>query len=342
MRESGLSFAAVMKTLLAAAATISCCMMMLSGCQKETAPQRPSRERQCLVLETKSALSRSDSAEVFVYNDDHLRRLDTYQKVPLKDGRATVAYTPGDKLMAFLSNGPSRAYLWQETNSFAYIESLEADFALEREGAHIMSGICRHPREKSVELEPLVSQVILRSIRCDFSQRPYHGATLTEGKVYLTNASSICKIFSFDDFPTRGTLNTGGLNALDLSHLNSPALLYGELPKEIGKEKVYVDKILYCYPNTNIEDTPLTPFTRLVVEGKINGQLWYYPININRRGIGPTQGLEGVDRGKSYIYDLTILRTGTTDPDSPITPFEVKITCSVAPWVEKGKRDEVF
>lgn len=284
-----------------------------------------------------------DSAEVFVYHDDALHRLDTYQKVPLCSGMASIACSSNeDKIIAFLANGTKEPYIWQPSNSYEYIEELESDFMQERAEAPTMSGICHYPDETIVELRPLGSRIILRSICCDFSSKPYARATLEQGKVYLTNVSSICKTFEFEHFPTRGTLNTGGLNELDLSHLSSPMLIYQDLPDEIGPKRLEVNKVLYCYPNTNEDDTPISPYTRLVIEGKIDGRTWYYPININRGPFSRVQGSEGIDRGKSYIYDLTILRKGSTDPDMSVSPLEVKLDFAIVPWEEKGERDEIF
>ena len=45
-----------------------------------------------------------DSLEIFVYNDDLLRRLDSYQRTVIKDG-LSVACTSGDKIIVFLVHG---------------------------------------------------------------------------------------------------------------------------------------------------------------------------------------------------------------------------------------------
>lgn len=286
-----------------------------------------------------------DSLEIFVYNDDLLRRLDSYQRTVIKDG-LSVACTSGDKIIVFLVNGQQGRYYWSENNSYSYIEGLDSEFVRDCSSSPVSGGICLSSgfsgEKLEVTLTPLMSRIVLRSIRCDFSGRPYEGAKLKDARVYLTNASSVCRVMKTDDFVTRGTLNTGRLCPEDLALMSDPSMLLKELPPSIGEDFVEVGAELYCYPNTNAEEGLGTPFTRLVIEGKLDGTLWYWPINVNRDGICWVEGTPGIDRGKSYVYDITLTRTGTADPDLPVEFGTAVVENVVEDWTVEEERYEVF
>jgi len=286
-----------------------------------------------------------DSVDVFVYDDDVLRRLDTYQRTVITDGKVKVASTSGAKILAFVMNGRQGRYFWTANNSYSYIEGLEAEFIHDRSSSPVMGGWCRtdgKTGKAEAYISPIMSRIVLRSLRCDFTGRAYEGEELTDVRVYLTNVSSVCRVIKTEDFVTRGTLNTGRLCDEDLALMDEPSMLYGKIQGSIGKESVDVGRELFCYPNTNESEGLGTPFTRLVIEGKIEGNTWYWPININREDICWVEGTPGVGRGCSYVYDVTIRRTGSTDPDIPVKVGTVEINGIIEAWAEEDARNEVF
>jgi len=311
--------------------------------------------------ETKVAVSESlvlgDTLDIYVYNDDELRQMDTYERVTLGtitndrsetgsgSGTVDVACTAGPKIIAMVVNGRTGRYCWSASNTYNYIGKLDAEFEKEDPEHPTMSGkCCTEGNEKSlgIELQPIMSKVVLRSIRCDFTGRAYEGEYLTDAKVYLTNVSSLCRMMAFSGFNTRGVMNAGRLVESDLARMKDPGMVVQDLPKQIGKDFLEVNRTLYCYPNTNTEDSIGSPFTRLVIEGKIEGKTWYYPININREDFCWVEGTEGIERNKCYVYDITIKRTGSSDPDTPVYVRDISIAAEVVPWKEKEDRDEIF
>ena len=70
-----------------------------------------------------------------------------------------------------------------------------------------------------------------------------------------------------------------------------------------------------------------TPFTRLVIEGTVDGNVYYWPININR-----ADGQKGIARNCRYVFDVKLRRLGHTDPDIPVEIEDAQITMEVEPW----------
>ena len=90
---------------------------------------------------------------------------------------------------------------------------------------------------------------------------------------------------------------------------------------------IYPDINFLCYQNSPVEEGPGSPYTRLVIEGKIDSETYYWPITIN-----PDNGME---RGARYSYDILIRRKGVTDPDIPIDLSNAEIKLTIKPWIEK-------
>ena len=64
-----------------------------------------------------------------------------------------------------------------------------------------------------------------------------------------------------------------------------------------------------------------SPVTRLVIEGKLRGTTYYYPID-----------LPGLEADVQYRMDVTLTRAGTTDPDTPAAAGSIRLECQVLDW----------
>ena len=114
--------------------------------------------------------------------------------------------------------------------------------------------------------------------------------------------------------------------------MKDPSLLCADIIEDIGKSPLEANINLHCYPNMSSAESPGSAFTRLVIQGDIEGQTWYWPININRSttGVGA-----GVERNMNYIYDIIITRKGSADPDTAISTGSITINMNVEEWREK-------
>ena len=194
------------------------------------------------------------------------------------------------------------------------------------------------------EPERLVSEIRINSIRTDFQGREYYGEPLTDVKIYLTNVNASCCIMKHEDFRPESIVNPGFLDTEAMGRFHDSRIVCADAVPDIGRSPVNPGIRLYCYPNDSLEETPGSPFTRLVIEGKIAGYTYWYPITINRGDFGAITGGDGngIGRNMCYSYDITILRTGTQDPDTPVDKDDIRIECSIEPWQEKGNETIAF
>ena len=273
--------------------------------------------------------------DIFVFKDDRLQKLDCYQKVkdPSSWNREVVSGY-GDRLLAVCANSGKEIMEWADISSLASLMSLRISLEDDSPRYPFMCGLeevaaGNDGRHTDMEISPLSSIVELRSICCDFSGRPYYDAKLTDAKAYLTNVNSECGFIDEKDIlPTR-IINAGGLCIEEMKEMKDASVLYGEFSKDIGRNVINPGFSFICYPNNSITESPGTPFTRLVIEGKILGKTYYWPIDINRENGGT-----GICRNQKYIYDIRITRKGSTDPDIPVRSDDIDIRSEVRKWKE--------
>ena len=282
------------------------------------------------------------SVDALVYEDDLLQRIDCYQRFDdVTDETLMIGSSKGTKRIALCANSQWDKDAWREAVSYHKFTQMRASLAKEDRNFPLMtSTITVHAGESTanVKLERLSSVIRLNSIKSDFSGKPYEGECITDTRIYLTNISSRCKIAG-DDFDKIETIiNHGGLINDDLKAFKDTSLIIRHLGI-IGKDTEFPDTELLCYPNTAVYDSAGTPFTRLVIEGKIQGETWYWPININRGSGGDH---EGIINNMKYSYDITITRKGTKDPDTPITFEMAEIDFTAQKWTEKEEYHVAF
>ena len=247
-------------------------------------------------------------ADIFVFNDDRLQRLDSYQRIACGPGEMpSAASQTGKKIIAAIVNPQSGSYSWEQISSFQALGSMVAELKKESGQKMLMSGYGHAEAGKDamceIDVSPLASEVMLRSVRCD---------------------ETIC--------------NQGRLRKEDVMEFTDQSLIVRKIANEIGTDTVYPGISFMCYPNECMEETAGSPFTRLVIEGMISGQTCYYPVNINRTG--PAGG--GISRNCRYVFDITIKSTGSSDPDVAVSPEDIDISCMIAPWDEKDGTEIIF
>lgn len=282
--------------------------------------------------------------DIFIFEDDAQGKLDSYQQTPIgTEGKhtVTVASTKGKKRIVMIANSHRERAHWAGIRTYEGLAKEKASLYDEDICFPTMYGetvfTAEDGVERTVTLRPLVSEIRLGSIRCDFSGKEYDGEILKDIKVYLTNVNAECRIMQEHDFTAGTIVNTGSLDMQELDRFRFPELVYRTLGKDVGKETCCTSVKLYCYPNESAYETPGTPFTRLVIEGTIGGRTWYYPIGINRES-----GNTGIGRNCSYVYNLTILRTGSTDPDAAVSGETVIVNSQIIPWDERNEEEITF
>ena len=170
-----------------------------------------------------------------------------------------------------------------------------------------------------VTLRPMLAKITLRSIACEFSERPYAGERLQDVRAYLTYASQECRPFAPED-PPSSWLNAGRLDEAGTAALAHPETVLQTLTASLGG-RIYPSAGFYCYPNPSDGSEFGSPVTRLVIEGKLRGTTYYYPID-----------LPGLQADVQYRMDVTLTRAGTTDPDTPAASGSIRLESQVLDW----------
>lgn len=283
-----------------------------------------------------------DSVDVFVFNDDALGRIESWQRLPAGKGTVDVLSGAGDKVAVVLANIPDRLVLSGGTDSYEGLSALRADLAEENPDMPFMTGKAVFPARSSgqadLSLERLGAQIIVRSLSCDFSGTEYEGEELTDVSVYLTNVSGRCPLLGTGASSPEEIVNAGHLEDDYIRGMAFPQMLYAKIDGPIGPSGTAGPVTLYCYPNESVEDTAGSPFTCLVVEGKICGRTWYWPIPVNRDSYSG----KGISRNCRYIFDIRICRTGSDDPSIPVRPGDVITGFSVGDWKNSGNATVTF
>lgn len=266
-----------------------------------------------------SDISRLD---IFVFNDDDLRQLDSYSRIEAPETPyLTITSSAGDKLVVVMANCTGKVFASDQIWSYDTLEEVRWHLADEDPSKPVMSGECQICAGASgytpLQLTPLLSNVCLDFIKCDFAGRGYKSKTLSNASVYLTNLSESCEILRHDGFRPSEIENYGALDSEFLRTISHPEMIYSTVVP--GQWKPVN---LYCYPNDSSDSELGSPHTRMVVQGDIDGTTYYYPIEINQEGFGYRSGPHGVSRNIKYSYNLLITRKGSTDPDTLVGPEE--------------------
>ncbi len=283
--------------------------------------------------------------DLFVFRDDNLQKLDCYQRIEdIEDWDGTVTSGSGGRIITAVANSLMTREDWFMMNSRSYLKNVALNLEEERREFPFMSGEAPVPAGsgasflKRLALRPYACEIVLRSISCDFSGRIYEGEKLKDVKVYLTNVNAETRVTEEEGSLPIRIINAGGPDEDDIEAFCEPDLIMQEIREEVGTGTLYPDIRLWCYQSSHPDETPGTPYTRLVIEGKLDGHTYYWPIEINRE----TEDDAGVRRNCRYTFDIKITRKGSLDPDTPVKAGEITINHEVAEWKEKDEYSVSF
>lgn len=271
--------------------------------------------------------------DILVFNNDRLQRLDSYQKTsPSSCATIKAVSRSGPKIITAIANAQTDRYGWAEICSREALEDIRSDLETESRDRLLMSGECivNAGGSANLQLRKLCSEIRVRSICCDFSDRPYSGARLEDVRIYLINVNAEAAMITDKPYLPGRIINAGMLNMDDILKFRDRSMMMQEVEGTIGPETRQTGISLLCYPNESTEEGPGTPFTRLVIEGKVNGKTYYWPVNAGEDKLNP-----GVRRNCRYTYDIRITRLGGNDPDVPVEASDIEISTEVKEWEEK-------
>lgn len=282
--------------------------------------------------------------DIFTFNTGKTGHLESYQHHDSHQGQLVeLSSESGEKRIFICSNGQRDIYGWAGISSFESLDKIQIELCKETRANLCATGSgtinAGGGTVQQVVMRKMASEVVLNSLRCDFSDKAYEGEPIRNVRVYLTNVTAQCPITAEHDIVPSGIVNGGRLDMEDLEMFADPSILYRSIDREIDSRKAILDLSFICYPNESRTEGPGTPFTRLVIEGTIRGETFWWPISINRSA--DTQS-PGISRNCRYAYDITITGKGTSDPDIPISAEMAEISMNTSPWREMEERKEMF
>ena len=240
--------------------------------------------------------------DLLFFQDAPLFRLDAYQHLDGNSGnRVTGTSSTAARKVVILSNYPSSTYAWSSIRSFESLADLPFRLEDENPEAPLLYGISEAGVMDKVTLKPMLAKITLRSIACEFSGRPYAGERL-------------------QDDPASSWLNAGRLDETETAALSHPETVLRSLSQSLGG-RIYPSAEFCCYPNPSDGTQFGRPVTRLVIEGRLRGVTYYYPID-----------LPALEADVQYAMDVTLTRAGTTDPDIPAVSGSVRLESQVLDW----------
>ena len=265
--------------------------------------------------------------DLLFFQDAPLFRLDAYQHLNgVSGGRVTGTSSTAARKVVILSNYPTDTYAWSGIRSLGSLADLPFRLEDEDPAAPMLYGESEAGSMGRVTLRPMLAKITLRSIACEFSERPYAGERLQDVRAYLTYASQECRPFAPED-PPSSWLNAGRLDEAGTAALAHPETVLQTLTASLGG-RIYPSAGFYCYPNPSDGSEFGSPVTRLVIEGKLRGTTYYYPID-----------LPGLEADVQYRMDVTLTRTGTTDPDTPAVSGSIRLESQVLDWDGRAWED---
>ena len=308
---------------------------VLQGCNEH--PQDGDFTEACDRPSVKVAVRKLSTAETravdaYVFNDDALQRLDCYQSMDdIPENEVLIGSCSGRKILLLCANPQYGKDSWKEYNSFKKARTMKVNLEDENRQFPVMAAYSYFStgHNTDIELERISSEIELQSIRCNFSGKPYEGEIITDAKAYLINVNATCSLLPEGEEHVERIINHGGLIEQDVDNFKDKTTILCEIGN-IGTEYLDPSCNLLCYANSSTEESIGTPFTRLVIEGKIQGQTWYWSIDINQEKYNT-----GIERNCKYIFNITIRSKGTKNPNIPITPNMVETTFKTEKWKEK-------
>lgn len=268
--------------------------------------------------------------DVLAYNADRHRRLDSYMRFDSSGGELKVSSGSGRKTFVVVANAPEGVLHWEKILSLGMLSRQCCPLESESAAAPVLVGIAEAEAGESVnvQLKPLTAKICLKELSCDFRGTSYPLEELTDVKVYLTNVNAECSITG-DRTAGNRFINNGRREDSDIRKFVRPDIVLREVPGNIGMDPVPIDIELLCYPNGTAAESFGKPFTRIVIEGKIKGKTWYWPININ------PLGEDGIMSQDCFNLKVNLRRSGSEDPDTAIELSEGEIKMEVEKWNEK-------
>lgn len=294
-----------------------------SSCERSVAVPEATIGSQIYIQWTKNTTP--EAIDVFFFDTHGAQELDSYQQIRWPEG-SSHAYGisgAGEKRMVAFTGTPGVTDPWLDIRNYGSI--CKKTYRLEEEDLYAPHLVAETllpdaaSRTLNLNLQPMLSQIRMESVSCDFSGRPYRDTPFMCEKIYLSYLVTEYRPLGAGGGRPVSWINAGPLDSIATLALPRPEMALRKGPGPIGRERIYPNVLLHGYANPAGDDG--IPRTRLVLEGTLNGFHCYYPIEIP--DLQPNQ---------AYSFNLTIRRMGSPDPDIPVSSDAVSVETAIVPW----------
>ena len=286
-----------------------------------------------------------ETLEIFVFRNDggvDNGQLDAYKKFSSNDGLTNlqIKTTTGSRIIYAVAN--SHRDNWNGITTLERFKSEMSSITLENVKKFTMAGsstsVLHTTSSITFSISRLVSRIKVDGIKTAFAGTPYSGMTLSGVKVYLTNVIAAKSFAENSDMDVPPILNYKKSILSDSQSCAMPGMIFESIAGEIGDAGFTQPLYFYAYENLIASETPVSRYTRIVIEALLNGKTYYYPISINREGFGyvSENGHKGVKRNTAYQLKATIFRPGSTDPDKPLEPGTLSATLGIEDYRDQS------
>ena len=297
-----------------------------SSCERVTTSTEAHTGTQIYIQWTKNTTP--EAIDLFFFDTLGAQKLDTYQQLLSIPGQARQygVSGPGAKRLVALSGIAGLTDPWLDIRNYGSI--CKKTYRLEEDNLDspqlvaetLLDGTAS--RITPLNLQPMLSQIRINSVSCDFNGRPYAGKFFSNSKLYLTYAGTEYKPLGPGGGHPVSWINAGALDSLATLALPHPEMMLKEGLGDIGPARQYPALSFFCYANPGWQEG--IPRTRLVLEGTLDGHLCYYPLEIPH-----------LEAAQVYSFDITLRRMGSPDPDIPVSSDVALVETLTVPWQDR-------
>ncbi len=270
--------------------------------------------------------------QVFVFGEGH--RLEAYKSdTGVKSLKLGVF--SGSKIIHALVNAPAITGIFDYEDFYKTVSKL-TDNSI---GNFVMEGwknvtVGNTGLSETINVKRIAAKISLMKIENQL-EGVYGASKLELSRVYLINVAADRTYSSFGNTCPVAEIwlnKQGFVEADGVKDLTCDVMTEVELSKS---EPYVVKHSFYCYPNQVVRDNSDPEWsirkTRLVIEVKIDGKLYYYPITINAHS-----------QNTEYKVSLKITRPGSLNPDIPYNPESASVSVKVQDWDQGTAVDETI
>lgn len=274
--------------------------------------------------------------DIFIYDNDERMGLDSYESGGRLSEKMDIVCGKGEKRLVIVashtdSDTPLKGNaLWKDTGTYSAIKKRVYSIKDENPSAPVLRGVTDSNGDCHICLKTNLNRISIKSIGKDFSGLPFESSDIEDISIYLINVAELYPLLG-GDTETRITsyINKGRLREDDLKDMRHPEMLHLSTGLNIDRKMTELDAELYCFPNHCEQEDAGNVFTRLVIEGTVDGIRWYWPLDLH---------FDKEETGNNRELDILITGTGSTDPDIPVSSIQASIRTNITEWEKKDEK----